>query len=129
MSVEISPGRRSVTLTIGTVALIAGSILAAFIAVTIAVVIVAHAYDDQRTEKTQLADQAGCRSNLAVAVDVTKGPILLAEGDLLIHLVDAVVNRTDSKAQLTADVQAFNAVRPAYEQALKERSQTEATCG
>lgn len=129
MSVEISPSRRSVTLTIGTVALIAGSILAAFVAVSIAIVTIVHAYDDQRTEKAQLADQAGCRSNLAVAVDVTKGPILLAEGDLLIHLVDAVVNHTDSKAQLTADVQAFNAVRPGYEKALQDRGQTEATCG
>jgi hypothetical protein len=69
---------------------------------------------------------------------VTKGPILLTEGDLLIHLVDAVVNRTDSKAQLVnrsdskaqlnADVQAFNAVRPAYEKALADRAQTEETC-
>jgi hypothetical protein len=126
MSVDPRPG---ITVTRATIALIAGSILAAFVAVTIAVVSLWHAYDDQHTEKAQLAEQAGCRSNLAVAVDVTKGPILLAEGDLLIHLVDAVVNRTDSKAQLTADVQAFNAVRPAYEQALKERSQTEATCG
>jgi hypothetical protein len=111
-----------------TIALIAGSILAAFVAVTIAMVSLWHAYDDQHTEKAKLAAQAACRSNLAVAVDVTKGPILLTEGDLLIHLVDAVVNRSDSKAQLLADVQAFNAVRPAYEKALEDRSQTEETC-
>jgi hypothetical protein len=38
------------------------------------------------------------------------------------------VNRSDSKAQLNADVQAFNAVRPAYEKALEDRAQTEETC-